>query len=616
MRSYRWTLVLCTVLALPATAQERGLKRVRLSTGGDASLYTHSYALVIGVQSYMHWDRLINPVKDAHEVGSALKQQGFKVTYLDDPDAEKLKAGLHAFAYGREGQDEEARVVVFFAGHGHTEKVASGYRGFILPRDAPRPEGDRVGFMSSSVSMDFIRELARGMLAKHVLFIFDSCFSGTLLRGTAHPEPITRKTAKKVRQFITSGSADEQVPDVSVFKASLLNALDGDADQTNDGYVTGEELGWYLKGRVMEYTRGAQTPQYGKINDPNLDQGDMVFMPEPGSGMPPPEPNTPPPPVVQLGNLQVNVNAPNSRVYVDGTDRGIAGPGQPLDLINLSLGSVRVRVRAVGYQEQTRSFSIRANEWTQAGFELMPIPPPTSVPLPAVSTTNRLPASPPSIVVSNPQAQGTNPRGEIEVHPRGPISFDEVILGEKVVQTLVVTNTGDRQLQIQTNPDTREVGTEPASLFLGPDESMGLQVYFTPEEPGDRFGQIQLVDNDAKELAPPIKIQGKGRLGEMEVHPRGPISFDEVILGEKVVQTLVVTNTGDRQLQIQTNPDTREVGTEPASLFLGPDESMGLQVYFTPEEPGDRFGQIQLVDNDAKELAPPIKIQGKGALGN
>ena len=196
MRSYRWML-LFTVLALPSMAQERGLKRVRLSAGGDASLYAHSYALVIGVQAYVHWDRLINPVKDAHEVGSALKLQGFEVTYLDDPDAERLKAELHSFAYGREGQDKEARLVVFFAGHGHTEKVASGHRGFILPRDAPRPEADRIGFMSTAVSMDFIRELAWGMLAKHVLFIFDSCFSGTLLRGTAHPEPITRKTTKK-----------------------------------------------------------------------------------------------------------------------------------------------------------------------------------------------------------------------------------------------------------------------------------------------------------------------------------------------------------------------------------------------------------------------------------
>ena len=290
--------ILCSVLlllALPLSAQDRGLRSVRLTSGQEVELYSASHALVIGVTSYVHWDRLINPVRDAHEVGAALERQGFDVSRLDDPDAETLRGRLNAFAYGDAGRDRKARLVVFFAGHGHTEKTASGQRGFILPRDAPRPEDDRVAFMSKAISMEDIEELATGMLAKHVLFIFDSCFSGTLLRGEAHPGPITRMTTKKVRQFITAGSAAEQVPDESVFQTSLLNALLGDADQTGDGYVTGEELGWYLKGKVMEYSRGAQTPQYGKINDPNLDQGDMVFVvASSGPISPPSSPTTAP----------------------------------------------------------------------------------------------------------------------------------------------------------------------------------------------------------------------------------------------------------------------------------------------------------------------------------
>jgi len=396
MSAYRVLFLLCALLTLPVAAQDRGLlKKVRLSSGQEMTLYSRSYALVIGVQSYTHWDRLINPLRDAHEVGEALKQQGFSVTYLDDPDAEALKAGLNAFAYGPGGRDEDARVVVFFAGHGHTEETASGQRGFILPRDVPQPDTDRVGFMSKAVSMDFIKELATGMLAKHVLFIFDSCFSGTLLRGNAHPEPITEKTTKKVRQFITSGSANEQVPDESVFKASLLNALDGDADKTQDGYVTGEELGWYLKGRVMEYTKGAQTPQYGKIQDPNLDQGDMVFVLEEPSGVSPaPEPITPPPPAaVSYGHLQVNVNAPTSQVYVDDRYRGTASPRTPLNLSDVGLGKVRVRVTAEEYEEATQQHTLTANEWTQAVFELVPVkvPPPSESGPPSSRSDPHLP---------------------------------------------------------------------------------------------------------------------------------------------------------------------------------------------------------------------------------
>ena len=44
-----------------------------------------------------------------------------------------------------------------------------------------------------------------------------------------------------------------------------------------DGYLTGEELGLYLKSEVSKHNP-AQTPQYGKINDPKLNKGDFVFV--------------------------------------------------------------------------------------------------------------------------------------------------------------------------------------------------------------------------------------------------------------------------------------------------------------------------------------------------
>ena len=395
---YRMIIYSILVLLLPCSlgSVDRGITvRARTSDGGTLELYSNSYALVIGVGAYTQgWDRLRKPVRDAREVGKALERYGFRVTYVDDPDSETLKDALNKFAYGEAGRNENGRAVVFFAGHGHTERTASGDRGFILPTDTPRPGADRVAFMSKAVSMDFIQEIAKGMLCKHVLFLFDSCFSGTLLRGEAHPEPITRKTAKKVRQFITSGSADEQVPDDSQFKVGLLNALEGDADKTRDGYVTGEELGLYLKGRVMEYSNGAQTPQYGKIKDPNLDQGDIVFE-LPSSPSPAPVPAPPPPAPVAFGHLQVNVNASGSRVMVDGTYRGEASPREPLNLQDVGLGNVEVKVKASGYESVTKRVALKSNEWVQVVIELPVIPPPAPAPFrpepsrPSVTTSRK-----------------------------------------------------------------------------------------------------------------------------------------------------------------------------------------------------------------------------------
>jgi len=117
------------------------------------------------------------------------------------------------------------------------------------------------------------------MEAKHALFLFDSCFSGTVFKAKALPKmprQISQMAELPVRQFITAGSADETVPAKSVFTPAFVDALRyGLADLYKDGYVTGEELGLYLKNKVPEHT--AQTPQYGKIIDYELSRGDFVF---------------------------------------------------------------------------------------------------------------------------------------------------------------------------------------------------------------------------------------------------------------------------------------------------------------------------------------------------
>jgi hypothetical protein len=108
------------------------------------------------------------------------------------------------------------------------------------------------------------------------------------------PEIISYKTANPVRQFITSGSADETVPDESIFRAQFVRALQGEADSDGDGYVTGSELGEFLQVSVVNYSRNAQHPQYGKIRNPNLDKGDFVLkLRDPQTVEPTPAPDAP-----------------------------------------------------------------------------------------------------------------------------------------------------------------------------------------------------------------------------------------------------------------------------------------------------------------------------------
>ena len=238
-------------------------------------LYSKSHALVIGIDSYRAgWPRLRMARRDARQIAAELKKRNFEVTLKLDVDSFELRESLREF-FALRGADPTARLLFWFAGHGHT---ING-EGFLVPADAPLPR-DRA-FKIRAMHMRDFGGLVRLAEAKHVLSIFDSCFSGTIFeaRSTAAPKPITRKTTRAVRQFITSGDEEQKVSDDGSFRDYFLRALRGedDADFNYDGYLTGEELGLFLNQRVSSLTNAAQTPKSGKLQDVRFNKGDFVF---------------------------------------------------------------------------------------------------------------------------------------------------------------------------------------------------------------------------------------------------------------------------------------------------------------------------------------------------
>lgn len=256
-------------------------KNVVLNMGDDkpVKLYRGSYALLIGVSNYTDgWPSLPGVRKDIEDVKKALEEHGFQCVVVSNPRHDQLDEAFREFI-NRYCMDVENRVIFYFAGHGHTLRQSYGEEmGYIIPADAPNPNSNPQGFIAKAMAMQQLEVYAKQIQSKHALFLFDACFSGSIFSlSRAIPENITYKTAKPVRQFITSGGADETVPDKSVFREQLISALNGEADVNKDGFVTGTELGEFLQDRVVNYSRNSQHPQYGKIRNPNLDKGDFVF---------------------------------------------------------------------------------------------------------------------------------------------------------------------------------------------------------------------------------------------------------------------------------------------------------------------------------------------------
>ena len=231
------------LISNPCEALEtRAIVRVKARTADGATreigLYSGYYALVAGCGDYRKgWPRLPNPVKDAREVTAMLRKIGWKVDLLEDPDWASLRRALNRVIIGP-GREKDKAVLFWFSGHGHTLKeVGSKKLGYIVPVDAPNPDRDELGFMEHAISMRQIETIAKRIQSRHVIMLFDSCFSGAIFQAVrSKPTPhIEEKVKKSVRQFVTAGTEDEQVPDQSVFKTVFLQAI-------KDGFVHGTML--------------------------------------------------------------------------------------------------------------------------------------------------------------------------------------------------------------------------------------------------------------------------------------------------------------------------------------------------------------------------------------
>ena len=281
-------------------APSRGISAVAVN-GGEIPLYAKSYALIVGNGDYSNgWDPLPGAVKDAGEIAGALEKLGFEVQLETNVNRVQFTRAFRKFALSR-GKNKDSRLLFYYAGHGHTIPLATDEEmGYLVMTDAPPPDSDPLGFDEKAVDMQFMVTQAKKIRARHTLFMFDSCFSGTILnlRENVKPKTISDNVKHPVRQFITAGRANEPVPDYSVFKQCFLDLIEGrDSEPFEDGYITGEELGFYLKNKVPAYNSN-QHPQFGKINDPKLDKGDFIFASvwSPGSNhkTAPPKPDLPP----------------------------------------------------------------------------------------------------------------------------------------------------------------------------------------------------------------------------------------------------------------------------------------------------------------------------------
>ena len=243
--------------------------------------YGRSHALVIGIDDYEHAPRLAHARNDAEALARVLLQRfeftKENVTILTDAGATKREILGVFLKYAQGGNvGNEDRIVVFFAGHGHTVSGRRGETGFLLPVD-----GD-LSDLSTLIRWDELTRNADLISAKHMFFVMDACYGGLALSRnpvSAGSMRFLRDMLRRYsRQVLTAGKADEAVTDAngprsghSLFTGHLLDALEGGA--ATDKVITASGVMAYVYQKVASDQYSQQTPHYGFFDG----DGDFVF---------------------------------------------------------------------------------------------------------------------------------------------------------------------------------------------------------------------------------------------------------------------------------------------------------------------------------------------------
>jgi uncharacterized protein YgiM (DUF1202 family) len=227
------------------------------------------HALIIGNDNYRMMPSLHTAVADAKTVADTLRNvYGFDVTLLTNATRADI---LGALTKLRKSLGASDNLVIYYAGHGAYDQ--EGDQGYWLPVDAA--QDDPTNWVSNA---DLTSSL-KAMLAKHVLVVADSCYSGTLTRGLSvavrDSDYLERMVDQRSRTVLTSGGL-EPVSDAgaaghSVFAKAFVSAL-ADSGSTMDG----QEL--FARVREPVEANADQTPAYAVIRLAGHDGGDFVFV--------------------------------------------------------------------------------------------------------------------------------------------------------------------------------------------------------------------------------------------------------------------------------------------------------------------------------------------------
>jgi WD40 repeat protein len=267
-------------VATPPVQPPLETKRVSVDPSAERKLWLQLpskkfYALIIGNNNYRHMRTLTTAIKDAEDVEKILKSSyGFETKLLKDASRAQILGELNRL---KRELDANSNLLIYYAGHGYKdEKVKKAY---WWPVNAE--SGDETEWISA----DTITTSLKGMDARHVLIISDSCYSGAMSRGEVvgvykltERERYLLKMMSGTSRILMASGGDEPVEDNSgnghsVFANAFLRGL----KEFEHDIFTAEEL-FHDFIRIPVGGKSGQTPEFDPLYNSGHDRGIFIFV--------------------------------------------------------------------------------------------------------------------------------------------------------------------------------------------------------------------------------------------------------------------------------------------------------------------------------------------------
>ena len=229
-----------------------------------------NYLLAIAIDAYSHYPKLSNCVKDVTDIEKELitrydfEAENARVLLNEEANQRNILRALDEF-YKKVGENDSFTLI--YSGHG--ENLEGRNIGFLIPVDAE----DEYGFLDLSV----IKNRLDSFKAKHILVVFDSCFSGLILtqRNARRNLPENYPSRFALTSGRNSPVSDGFKGKNSPFAEALLTKLRDNADKL--GAVA-------LAQSVLDFFRNIgsneeQLPDFGVISSNPVYRGAILFLP-------------------------------------------------------------------------------------------------------------------------------------------------------------------------------------------------------------------------------------------------------------------------------------------------------------------------------------------------